>query len=501
MSMALFRSLLFRGLFPLFVMAGDLVGFYFSLWLSYRFRTQLFERWFPFPFTQTFADLLSRTWMPIVVIVAFSFEGLYTKRRPFWEETRSVVRATVISYLAIFSIVSLGRLSDQVSRAVIAGTGILFLGLAPLIRFHWKPFLHHLGIGVKRALLIGDNPVGRLAQLGLFRDHYMGIRLVGFLQIQKELEGTPFEREIVCKEVSTEVRSNESCPPLPCMGPLDNLKDVVQQEMIRGAVVAMPYLRREELLPLIDKIQRDVPSVYVVPNIAQVNLLNSELLYLFYEEMFLLGIHNSLKFRLNRWGKAVFDVSVAFLLCIPLTPLLGVIAILVAISSPGPILFLQKRIGRDGRAFQIYKFRTMYIEAQSMLEVILKQNPALALEYQKNRKLKNDPRITPIGRFLRRTSLDELPQLLNVLRGEMSLVGPRPAMEEEMLKYYGNLESEYRLVKPGITGLWQVSGRSNNDFLMRVRLDLWYIRNWSLWLDFVILVRTVGVVIGRKGAA
>ena len=117
-----------------------------------------------------------------------------------------------------------------------------------------------------------------------------------------------------------------------------------------------------------------------------------------------------------------------------------------------------------------------------------------------DRELKSDPRITPIGRILRRTSLDELPQIINVLKGEMSFVGPRPAMEDEMVEYYGTLKSEYALVKPGITGLWQVSGRSNSDFSLRVRLDLWYVRNWSLWLDFVILIRTLGVVLFGRGA-
>ncbi|EQD41851.1 undecaprenyl-phosphate galactosephosphotransferase, partial [mine drainage metagenome] len=121
-------------------------------------------------------------------------------------------------------------------------------------------------------------------------------------------------------------------------------------------------------------------------------------------------------------------------------------------------------------------------------------------EYQRNHKLKNDPRVTPIGRWLRSTSLDELPQLLNVLKREMSLVGPRPAFEEEVFIHYGEQASEYMLVRPGITGLWQVTGRNDRPFDVRVRLDLWYIRNWSLWLDIMILFRTIGVVLLKKGS-
>jgi Undecaprenyl-phosphate galactose phosphotransferase WbaP len=238
----------------------------------------------------------------------------------------------------------------------------------------------------------------------------------------------------------------------------------------------------------------------MVPNISHVSLLNSELLYLFYEEMFLVGVHNNLKSRINRWFKESFDISLAILLCVPLLPVLITITLLLKFSSTGPVFFAQRRVGQNGKIFSIYKFRTMHYGAEELLADLLANNPSLEEEYRKNRKLRNDPRVTAFGRFLRRTSLDELPQLFNVLRGEMSLVGPRPAMEVEIKKYYQELESEYGLVKPGITGLWQVSGRSNNDFSMRVRLDLWYIKNWSLWLDLVILVRTVGVVLGRKGA-
>lgn len=494
------RLFVSRSVYPILVIAGDLVAFYLSLWISYVFRTGLFERWFPLPFSLSFYDLIARLWMPLVVIVAFAYEGLYTKRKPFWEETRNVVRATFLSYLTIFSIISLGKLSGEISRAVIVGSGILMVELVPLIRLRWKPFLHRLGIGVKKTILIGDNPVGRLAHLGLFRDHYMGIRIVGFLQAPSYIEKLPFKEELIWKENNPTIGHNLPVPSLSCLGTIKELKEIVRKETIRGAVIAVPHLRREDLVPLIEQVQRFVLSVYVVPNVSQVNLLNSELLYLFYEEMFLLGIHNSLKSRVNRWMKSTFDVTVAFFLFIPLAPLLLGIGALVALSSPGPVLFTQIRVGRGGKLFRIYKFRTMYEGAERTLKKLLAENPDLAEEYQKHRKLRNDPRITPIGIFLRRTSLDELPQLLNVLKGEMSLVGPRPALKEEIRHHYGGLESEYGLVKPGITGLWQVSGRNNNDFSMRVRLDLWYIRNWSLWLDLVILIRTMGVVLWRGGA-
>lgn len=484
-----------RILYPVLMMAGDLFSFHLALWISYTLRVGFLARWVPFSFSQTFGDLLSRVWMPLVVVVVFAYEGLYTKREPFWEETRTVIRGLFLSFLAIFSIVSLGKLSDEISRVVVVGTGLLSLVLVPLVRVRWKPILHRMGVGVKKAVLLGNNPIGHMAHLGLFRDHYMGIRIAGFVSLPE----APDEFGVMERSDPEPLPENQTLP-LPCLGSIEDLGEIVRTERIRGAVVAVPHMRREDLASLIERVQRSVVTVYVVPNVAQVSLLNSELLYLFYEEMFLLGIHNNLKSRLNRLVKSFSDVVIAFVIVLPLLPILAGIALMVAISSPGSILFSQRRVGRGGKCFNIYKFRTMYEGAEQILEKILEEDPELEDEYRRNRKLRNDPRITSVGRFLRKTSLDELPQLFNVLKGEMSLVGPRPAMKEEMKKYYRDLESEYGLVKPGMTGLWQVSGRSHNNFSMRVRLDLWYIRNWSLWLDLVILVRTVGVVFGRRGA-
>lgn len=478
---------------------GDLGAFYVALGIAYFFRVKFLGHWSPFPFPQTFEDLAVRIWMPLVVIIVFSFEGLYSKRVPFWEETRIIVRSIFLSYLGIFSIVSLGKLSGEISRAIVIGTGIVSLGFTPLVRFQWKPFLHQLGIGIKNTLLVGDNPIGQLAQSGLSRDHYMGLRLIGFVKVSEEDKG--FNSNVAqFLEEGREYPLKMNVPKLPSLGPIERLPEIVDQKCIRGAVVALPHIKGRELGPLIEKIQRYVLSVYVIPNLTQVNLLNSELLYLFYEEMFLVGIHNNLKSRVNRLGKSIFDLVVSLVLLIPLFLFFSVIAISVALSSPGPIIFTQARVGKNGKIFRIYKFRTMYEGAEEMMEELFEHRPDLKMEFEKSQKLSNDPRVTPVGRILRKTSLDELPQLFNVLRGEMSLVGPRPVTLEEFGFRYHEVGEDYCLVKPGMTGLWQVSGRSETGYELRIRLDLWYIRNWSLWLDIVILMRTVGVVLTRKGA-
>ena len=483
-----------RLLTPLLLASGDLLALWMALSVSFLLRTRVLGHWFPMPFTQTYPDLLARIWIPLVFVGVFAFDGLYFRREPFWEETRRLVRSIFFATLTVFAIVSLGKMSGEISRAIVVGTGLISLALLPLVRFWWKPFLHKRGLGIKKTVLIGDNAWGRLAHLGLFRDHYMGIRVVG------EVGLTPQSRETPKNVAALETLSGQKAPDVPLLGLLPGLKKTVKDHGIRGAVVALPEMRREDLAPIIDCVQKHVLSVYVVPNIAQVNLVNSELLYLFYEEIFLLGIHNNLKSRANRWIKNASDILLAGILCIPLVPLIGIIGLLVVIDTPGPIFFSQIRIGPRRRPFRIMKFRTMVEGAESKLETVLEKNPDLRKEFEEKQKLENDPRVTRVGKFLRRTSLDELPQIFNVLRGEMSLVGPRPVTPEELSDRYRESGEIYALVKPGITGLWQVSGRSIRGYEIRIRLDLWYIRNWSMWLDLVLLVRTLGVVLRRKGS-
>jgi exopolysaccharide biosynthesis polyprenyl glycosylphosphotransferase len=196
-----------------------------------------------------------------------------------------------------------------------------------------------------------------------------------------------------------------------------------------------------------------------------------------------------------RFLKSAFDSVVSFVALVVLTPVFAVLAVVIAISDPGPVFFRQLRIGQDGRPFTCWKFRTMVVDADSLKEELTDLNEKDAVTF----KITDDPRITSLGKFLRRWSIDELPQLLNVLRGQMSLVGPRPPLAEEVAQYE-NFERRRLLVKPGLTGLWQVSGRADLSWEDSVRLDLYYVENWSFALDLVILARTVNVVIKGQGA-
>jgi Undecaprenyl-phosphate galactose phosphotransferase WbaP len=201
----------------------------------------------------------------------------------------------------------------------------------------------------------------------------------------------------------------------------------------------------------------------------------------------------------SRLAKRITDFTAALGVAALILPWIALICALIKINSRGPAFYSQERIGVGGRTFRAWKFRTMVENADAVLEQYLEADSALRAEWDASHKLKADPRVTKLGRFLRQTSLDELPQIWNVIRGEMSLVGPRPIVQEEAVKYGEEIDL-YEKVRPGITGLWQVSGRSDTTYEGRVAMDVHYVRNWSVWLDVYLLARTIGVVLRKQGA-
>jgi undecaprenyl-phosphate galactose phosphotransferase len=212
----------------------------------------------------------------------------------------------------------------------------------------------------------------------------------------------------------------------------------------------------------------------------------------------LLSYRNGLSRPVSRMIKAAIDITLASLM-LSLSSFLFLILAVASRLDGGPMLFSHRRVGAGGRPFYCLKFRTMTIDADRVLEEALARDPVLAAEWEATRKLVDDPRVTRIGRILRKTSLDELPQLINVLRLEMSLVGPRPIVESEV-PLYGEAIAQYYATRPGLTGLWQVSGRSNTSYARRVQLDVWYVNNWTVWNDIAVLLKTIPVVLRRQGA-
>ncbi len=284
---------------------------------------------------------------------------------------------------------------------------------------------------------------------------------------------------------------------IPYFAPLKQASALALRYAIPYVIIARPDLRGEALTRFIEAYTRYYTHVVVIPDIPEFSNLWRTTRDL--NGLFGLTFQQPHKQRRALQVKRIFDLSLASLLILLLAPVLLLIALAVKLTSRGPILYTQYRLGKDGKCFRVLKFRSMYTDAAEKLVELLTRDPEARKEYETYKKLRNDPRVTPIGRFLRRYSLDELPQLFNVLRGELSLVGPRAYMPEELEDMEG-FDRQILQVHPGITGLWQVSGRNQLTFKTRLLMDVYYIKNWSIWLDIYLLARTVPVVLTGRGA-
>lgn len=273
---------------------------------------------------------------------------------------------------------------------------------------------------------------------------------------------------------------------------------LIQSGKYHAAIIDLEESNVHEVNDLIDHIQKNVHRVILLPKISKMPIINGELISSIHHKGMAIYVKNNLLSAVDQYLKRVFDYLLSFGLVALFSPVLLMLFVIVYISTKGHPFFTHERIGYRGKKFHVWKFRTMHIDAQDRLKIILEECGASRKEWEKDFKLKNDPRVTKIGNLLRKTSLDELPQLINVLKGEMSLVGPRPIIEDEIIKY-GEFYYYFIAVKPGISGLWQVSGRNDIDYDERVQLDVWYVRNWSIELDIEILIKTAIVVLGRKG--
>lgn len=476
------RRLMKKAIQVLCLILIDLAAFYLSMSLAWFIRTELVSYLnITLPvFTFSYEYLLSLLWVPAIYLFFIFYENLYMSNLPFWDETRNLVKALTIGTITILAIVTLGKMSDKVSRTMLLGIWALSLFFFPFGRLWGKRILSKVGIWKERVLILGAGNAGRLVVEGLSRERHMGYDIIGFLDDDERKRGEIINGKKV-------------------FGALRHLPRFIKELDIRTVIIAMPSLPPERMTVLTAWVQGLAVNTMIIPDIRGVALLNTELLHLFYEEIFLMNIRNNLKSIPNRTVKRVFDILISLLSMPFLIPLIFLIGALIRIETKGPAIYAHERIGRDGRPFRCYKFRTMYRDAEERLKEILNSDEELRGEWEKNWKLKDDPRVTKVGRILRKTSLDELPQIWNVIKGDMSLVGPRPYLPRE-IKEIGENYSIIGSTKPGITGLWQVSGRSNTGYDYRIKLDTWYVMNWSLWLDMVIIFKTIRVVLKAEGA-
>lgn len=434
-----------------------------------------------FPEQPPTSDLTLIWWIFIPWAFFMFYEGLYTRRFAYWDEIRAFWLSAFFATVGVLVITTLGKMGGIVSRTVIVLMGGIAALALPFIRMSVKRIMRRAGLLRQRVLILGAGTTGRLIAKALRKEPNFGYEVVGFLDDDPDKVGTEIHGVKV-----------HAC--------VDCAARYIDRARIKTLIIAMPGAGRERFQGLISKYQHKVESVLWVPDIFGMSVLGTNLQHFFEEQAFALEFQNNLARPLNYFTKRTFDYVAGGLIFLVFTPPLIAIALIIRLTSKGPALYKHKRIGKDLKPFYCYKFRTMFRDSDVRLKEILDTDPEARAEWETYYKLKNDPRVTPVGKFLRRTSLDELPQLINIMRGEMSLVGPRPVVQAEIDNYYKDQASLCFCVTPGITGLWQVSGRSNTSYDYRVALDAWYVRNWNLWLDIVILLKTVKVVFRKEGA-
>jgi len=424
----------------------DIAMIFLSLYLSYTFRDMIH---LSLVHEIPLYTYLSFYPIYIIPIALFAYEGIYTYRYDFWHESRLIIKAVAFAAILVFAYLAMTKSVENYSRLVIGLSFIFMVVLIPLEKNILKKLLYSVGLWRKKAKIYGNDPF-----------------------LTEEIYGNPYLGY-------TEPKEGERFSTIFVNSKNDNPKTLKH-------ILSTQIQTQHEVIfiPLMDDYDLTHSHIYELSN-TRTNLI---------------VFQNRLKSHYRRFIQQFFNYLLALLLLPLLLPIIAIIALLIKWESPGSVFFVHPRIGQNGKTIPILKFRSMYKDAKERLQTLLAQDENIRKEWEKNFKLKNDPRITKVGTFLRKTSLDELPQIFNVLAGHMNFVGPRPVIQEEIDRYYKENATYYYMVKPGITGLWQVSGRSDTDYKFRIETDKWYVLNWSLWLDIIILIKTIKVVLKQDGA-
>lgn len=405
--------------------------------------------------------------------------GHYTRFRPVWTEYRDVVKAS--SYVCLASALVLFSFKLHFSRLWLGFFILSLLIFFPIGRFIGRTLMMRLGWWLKSTFVVGTGDNALMTAAALESDKALGHRVDGFISLDGEsstsavMLGKPIVKEFLLNSI-LDGRTESPC----IVFAFDSLSEMNEHRAMVNRYVALSS------------------DITISPPISGLPFYSAEVVTIFKQDTVLILLQNNINNWIARMLKRGFDIVVGLFLLAILAPVMFCVSWLVRRDGHSSI-FGHKRIGRAGKQFNCLKFRSMVADGDAVLEQHLKANPMAAIEWNTTRKLSNDPRVTTFGKFLRTTSLDELPQLINVLKGEMSLVGPRPIVQEEVFQY-GDRFPFYSSMTPGLTGLWQTSGRSDTTYQERVLLDVWYARNWSFWHDIVILIRTAPALIARNGA-
>lgn len=420
----------------------DLLTLYFLFFISYFIKVFL-RIGVQFSFDFYINNLY---WLPIFIVILLYFQGIYTNRFSFFEEGYRIFRVLTIGLLSILTFALIYNVY-AISRYMILVFWIFGSFFLIFQKYLFKRFIFKKGLFLKNVYIINSNENYNFVKKIINDNIYLGYRIV--------------ENENLADDIIL-------------LNPLIDLKEISK---LFGKYKNVKFAFAESGIPL----------------------LNVQIENIFTQPLSFVSVRNNLLSKNMLITKRIFDIVFSIILISLFLPIILITAILIKLTSKGPIFYVQERPGRFGRMIKIYKFRTMYLDADKKLEEILKNNEELREEFRKYRKLKNDPRITPIGKILRKFSIDEIPQLFNVLKGDMSIVGPRPYQIEE-IEYMGEYRDIVLSVRPGLTGLWQISGRNDLSFSAKLKIETWYVLNWNLWLDLFIIIRTIPAVISGKGA-
>lgn len=468
-----------RWIAPIILFMADYPTIVAALLFSVYLRNVFLPQYFLFAGSANIADSYIYGIIPLLFLGLTAYEGLYTKRLHLWEHMGLLFKVSTYASILTIGVLFFSHIGLEVSRLFVFFIwifGFLFLAVS---RYIMKGLLLRSGLWQKPVVIVGAGKTAELLADAFLDDESMGYKIVGL--VEDQVQDKPLLKEY------------------PLLGNFAAVEEAITASGVQDVILATPGLERAVLRDLVNRIQPYVDNLSIVPDLFNIPMTDVVVETFFNQKVMLLKTKNNMTRPSNRCLKFVFDYTVSLVGILLLSPVLIVLAVAIHLDSPGPIIFAHYRVGADGKKFPCYKFRSMVINSQAVLQEYLDGNAAARKEWEQDFKLKKDPRMTRMGAFIRKTSLDELPQLFNVLKGEMSLVGPRPIIDQEVAKY-GEYIDDYYLVRPGITGHWQVSGRNDVDYDTRVAMDTWYVRNWSFWQDIEILIKTFSVVLKRKGA-
>ncbi len=463
-----------------FLIVSDAILVILAFYLAWYVRYEL--QWYrsvdPASYTSFDFYLRISVLAALLIFVAFNIEGSYNlpAGTGFLDEFYRVFNGTT----TVTIILMVGNYMFQPayhSRLVYGIGGVLiliFITISRVLDRYVMGQLRKKGIGAKRALLVGAGESSRRIMRVLLANRSLGYDVVGFLDDDPE-------------------RGQRNLGPFTGLGPIENLPQALAENHVDEVIITLPWQYHRRIISVLSQCERQNVRARVVPDVLQMSLDRVDVEVL--DGIPLLGV-KYVAIAGSRFAiKRAVDLVLATIFTLLLSPLMALLAVLIKLDSAGPVFFVQERVGKNGALFRTFKFRSMVVEAETLRHQLAALNEADGPLF----KIRDDPRATRVGRYLRRFSLDELPQFFNVLRGEMSLVGPRPALPAEVAAYEPWQRKRLE-VMPGITGLWQISGRSNLGFEEMMLLDIYYVENWSPLLDVSIMLRTIPKALMGDGA-